>query len=40
MPHPETWLKKLPQGLYCEPGDFFIDPVRAADRAVLDSGHA
>ena len=28
MAHPSTWLRVLPQGLYCEPGDFFIDPVR------------
>jgi putative mRNA 3-end processing factor len=40
MPHPETWLKVLPQGLYCEPGGFFIDPVRPVDRAVITHGHA
>ena len=40
MPHPETWLKVLPQGLYCEPGDFFIDPVRPVDRAVITHGHS
>ena len=40
MPHPDTWLKPLPQGLYCEPGGFFIDPVRAADRAVITHGHS
>lgn len=36
----EDWLKVRPQGLYCEPGDFFIDPVRAVDRAVVTHGHA
>ncbi|MFL5256534.1 MAG: ligase-associated DNA damage response exonuclease [Rhodopila sp.] len=40
MPHPETWLKVLPQGLYCEPGDFFIDPLRPVDRAVITHGHS
>ncbi|MBS0641496.1 MAG: ligase-associated DNA damage response exonuclease [Proteobacteria bacterium] len=40
MPHPETWLKVLPQGLYCEPGGFFIDPVRPVDRAVVTHGHS
>lgn len=40
MPHPDTWLKPLPQGLFCEPGGFFIDPVRAVDRAVVTHGHS
>src|SRR5579884_3206085 len=40
MPHPRTWLKPLPQGLYCEPGDFFIDPVRAVPRAVVTHAHS
>ncbi|HTR17420.1 MAG TPA: ligase-associated DNA damage response exonuclease [Acetobacteraceae bacterium] len=40
MPHPETWLRVLPQGLYCEPGDFFIDPVRAVPRAVITHAHS
>src|SRR3954468_1761092 len=39
-PHPETWLRVTPQGLYCEPGDFYIDPVRPVDRAVITHGHA
>jgi putative mRNA 3-end processing factor len=39
-PHPETWLRVTPQGLFCEPGDFFIDPVRAVGRAVITHGHA
>ena len=29
-----------PAGLYCEPGDFYIDPVRPVDRAVITHGHA
>jgi len=38
--HPETWLKVLPQGLYCEPGKFFIDPVRAVEQAVITHAHS
>ena len=34
------WIKVLPQGLYVEPGDFFVDPVRPAARAVITHGHA
>lgn len=40
MPHPETWLRPLPQGLFCAPGGFFIDPVRAVDRAVVTHAHS
>ena len=40
MPHPDTWLKVLPNGLYCEPGDFYIDPVRPVDRAVITHAHS
>jgi putative mRNA 3-end processing factor len=39
-PHPQSWLKVLPRGLYCEPGDFYIDPVRPVDRAVITHGHS
>jgi len=39
-PHPETWLKVTPSGLFCEPGGFFIDPLRAVDRAVISHGHS
>jgi putative mRNA 3-end processing factor len=40
MPHPETWLKVCPEGLYCEPGGFFVDPTRAVDRAVITHAHS
>jgi putative mRNA 3-end processing factor len=40
MPHPSTWLKVLPNGLFCEPGGFFIDPLRPIDRAVITHGHS
>jgi putative mRNA 3-end processing factor len=39
-PHPETWLKVTQAGLFCEPGGFFIDPLRAVDRAVISHGHS
>jgi putative mRNA 3-end processing factor len=38
-PRPETWLRTVPGGLYCEPGGFFIDPTQPADRAVITHGH-
>ena len=34
------WLKPVRGGLYCEPGDFYVDPTRAVDRAVITHGHA
>lgn len=40
MPYPETWLKVRPEGLFCEPGGFFIDPTRAVDRAVITHAHS
>lgn len=39
-PHPETWLKRTPRGLCCEPGGFFIDPTSGSDRAVITHGHS
>jgi putative mRNA 3-end processing factor len=40
MPHPETWLKSTPAGLYCEPGGFFVDPLRAVERAIITHAHS
>ncbi len=40
MPHPETWLRVTPAGLWCEPGGFFIDPTRPVARAVITHGHS
>lgn len=37
---PATWLYPTPNGLYCEPGDFYIDPSRPVARAVITHGHA
>lgn len=39
-PHPETWLEVRPQGLYCTPGGFYVDPARPVERAVVTHGHA
>lgn len=33
-------LHPRPEGLYCPPGDFFIDPVRPVDRALITHGHS
>ncbi|MBR0665788.1 ligase-associated DNA damage response exonuclease [Roseomonas hellenica] len=40
MPHPATWLRVTEAGLYCDPGDFHIDPTRAVPRAVITHGHS
>jgi putative mRNA 3-end processing factor len=37
---PESLLCPRPEGLYCPPGDFFIDPTRPVARAVISHGHA
>jgi len=39
-PRPETWLRITPAGLYCEPGDFHIDPAWPVPRAVITHGHS
>jgi putative mRNA 3-end processing factor len=38
-PRPETWIRTSSAGLYCEPGNFHIDPVRPVPRAVITHGH-
>ena len=40
MAHPDTWLRVRPEGLFCEPGGFFIDPVVPVARAVITHAHA
>lgn len=38
---PSLLLRPTPKGLYCPPGDFYLDPVRGAvDRAIISHGHA
>ncbi|MCC7272538.1 MAG: ligase-associated DNA damage response exonuclease [Alphaproteobacteria bacterium] len=39
-PRPEDWITVRPEGLYCVPGGFFVDPVRPVDRAVVTHGHS
>jgi putative mRNA 3-end processing factor len=36
---PRSWLYPTPRGLYCEPGDFYVDPAVAVARAVITHGH-
>jgi len=40
MIRPEDLLRPTPAGLYCPPGDFYVDPVRPVDRAVITHGHS
>lgn len=41
MIRPDLLLRETRKGLYCPPGDFYIDPIRGAvDRAVITHGHA
>ncbi len=40
MIRPQDLLRETERGLRCEPGGFFIDPMRPADRAVVTHGHA
>ncbi|WED42040.1 ligase-associated DNA damage response exonuclease [Legionella cardiaca] len=35
----EEWLVLRPQGLYCIPGDFYIDPIDKVDAAIITHGH-
>ena len=37
---PFMLIRRQPQGLYCEVGDFFIDPSKGVDRAVITHAHA
>jgi putative mRNA 3-end processing factor len=34
------WIRLTAEGLWVEPGDFFIDPVRPVARAVVSHGHS
>lgn len=40
MSAPESWLVNTPEGLYCVPGGFHVDPVRPVARAVISHGHS
>ena len=39
MPHPDTWFEVRPEGLYCTPGDFYIDPNRPVPHALITHAH-
>jgi putative mRNA 3-end processing factor len=39
LPSPRTWLYPTARGLYCAPGDFYVDPAGAVNRAVITHGH-
>ena len=38
--HPRHWIQTRPEGIYCVPGDFYIDPARPVTRALITHGHA
>ena len=40
MIRPEALLHPTPEGLFCPPGGFYVDPVRPVDRAVITHGHS
>lgn len=37
---PADLLTPRPEGLYCPPGGFFVDPMRPVDRALVTHGHS
>jgi putative mRNA 3-end processing factor len=34
------WIEIRAEGIYCRPGDFFIDPKQPVDHAIITHGHA
>jgi putative mRNA 3-end processing factor len=40
MIRPQDLLTPMPAGLYCPPGDFYIDPTVPVDRALITHGHS
>lgn len=38
--HPRDWIEVRPEGVFCKPGGFFIDPMRPVAHAVVTHGHA
>ena len=35
-----TWLKPEPEGLFCVPGNFYIDPAMPVERAIVTHAHS
>lgn len=40
MPAAEALLHPRPEGLYCPPGDFFVDPMLPVERALITHAHS
>jgi putative mRNA 3-end processing factor len=40
LSHPQTWIENRPAGIYCVPGDFYVDPSHAVPRALITHGHS
>jgi putative mRNA 3-end processing factor len=38
--HPRDWIEVRPEGVFCKPGGFFIDPMQPVAHAVVTHGHA
>src|SRR5687767_7848723 len=37
---PHRWLYPTPQGLYCAPGRFYVDPAQPVEHALVTHGHS
>ena len=37
---PHDWMEVRPEGLFCKPGGFYIDPIRPVRHALITHGHA
>src|SRR3990167_10258713 len=37
--HPQKWLAIKKAGLYCIPGDFYIDPIYPVNKAIITHAH-
>ena len=35
----KKWLIKKKSGLFCEPGNFYIDPIRPVEKALITHAH-
>ncbi|MET0547125.1 MAG: ligase-associated DNA damage response exonuclease [Caulobacterales bacterium] len=38
--HPREWIEVRKEGVYCRPGDFYIDPTYPVRTAIVTHGHA
>lgn len=37
---PHRWIYPTPKGLYCKPGNFYIDPAQQVEHALITHGHS